>query len=107
MTKLLKEYDNTNNNKNGIPVVEIDEHDVVTDIIDDTGAGSSSQSSINSSKSSGNNTDSRYDYKRVSRWSKNVPLKDIFALDKLFFPINVSDMHWILGIIEYVSWSYQ
>jgi len=94
MTNLLKEYDNTNNNKNGIPVVEIDEHDVVTDGIDDTGAGSSS------SKSSGNNTDSRYDFGSVAQWSKKVPLKDIFELDKMFFPINVSNMHWILGIID-------
>ena len=94
MTKLLKEYDNTNYNKNGNSVVEIDEHGVVTDGIDDTGAGSSS------SKSSGNNTDSRYDFGSVAQWSKKVPLKDIFELDKMFFPINVSNMHWILGIID-------
>ena len=36
----------------------------------------------------------------VARWSKNAPLKDIFDLDKVFVPINVSNTHWILGIID-------
>lgn len=35
-----------------------------------------------------------YEYKNVKRWSKKVPGKDIFALDKVFFPINVGDVHW-------------
>ena len=106
MTALLNQYDNndniisnTTNDNNEHRVVEIDDHDVVTmdvdgGIINDTGTGTFSRSSTNS-----NNT-YRYDYKRVSRWSKKVPLKDIFDLDKLFFPINVSNMHWILGIID-------
>ena len=36
----------------------------------------------------------------VARWSKKVPLNDIFDLDKIFCPINVSNLHWILGIID-------
>ena len=36
-----------------------------------------------------------FDYKQVKRWSKKVPGKDIFGLDKVFFPINVSRMHWV------------
>ena len=41
----------------------------------------------------------RYDYKQVKRWSKNVPGKDLFALDKIIFPINEGQMHWICACI--------
>lgn len=37
----------------------------------------------------------KYDYKNVKRWSKKVPGKDIFKLDKVFFPINQGMMHWL------------
>jgi hypothetical protein len=36
----------------------------------------------------------QYEYRNVKRWSKNVPGKDIFALDKIIFPVNMGDMHW-------------
>lgn len=36
-----------------------------------------------------------YDYKNVQRWSRRVPGKDLFALDKIFFPINDGGQHWV------------
>jgi Ulp1 family protease len=36
-----------------------------------------------------------YDYKNVKRWSKKVPGKDIFKLNKIVFPINQGTAHWI------------
>ncbi len=39
--------------------------------------------------------DGQYDYRNVKRWSKQVPGKDIFQLDKVFFPINQGQMHWL------------
>lgn len=42
--------------------------------------------------------DGVYEYRNVKRWSKKVPGKDIFKLDKIFFPINVSGMHWVCAI---------
>ncbi|KAL3913872.1 MAG: hypothetical protein SGARI_000432, partial [Bacillariaceae sp.] len=43
--------------------------------------------------------DGEYEYKNVKRWSKKVPGKDIFALDKIIFPINMGQMHWICAAI--------
>ena len=40
-----------------------------------------------------------YSYKNVKRWSKKVPGKDIFALDKVFFTCNVSKSHWTCAVI--------
>jgi hypothetical protein len=42
--------------------------------------------------------DGTYEYKNVKRWSKKVPGKDIFKLDKVIFPINVQRMHWICAV---------
>ena len=36
-----------------------------------------------------------YEYRNVKRWSKKVPGKDIFNLDKIVFPINVNRSHWV------------
>jgi sentrin-specific protease 1 len=41
----------------------------------------------------------RYTYSNVKRWSKNVPGKDIFALDKIFIPVNMSNVHWACAVI--------
>jgi sentrin-specific protease 1 len=41
----------------------------------------------------------KYNYNNVKRWSKKVPGKDIFNLDKIFFPINVSRMHWVCAVV--------
>lgn len=43
--------------------------------------------------------DGEYEYKNVKRWSKKVPGKDIFELDKILFPINMGNMHWICAAI--------
>jgi sentrin-specific protease 1 len=43
--------------------------------------------------------DGEYEYSNVKRWSKKVPGKDIFALDKIIFPINMGQMHWICSVI--------
>jgi len=40
-----------------------------------------------------------YEFKNVSRWTANKNFLDIFAMDKLFVPINVSQSHWILAVI--------
>lgn len=42
--------------------------------------------------------DGKYEYRNVKRWSKKVPGKDIFALDKIFFPINQGGYHWICAV---------
>jgi Ulp1 family protease len=39
--------------------------------------------------------DGTYEYRNVKRWSKKVPGKDLFKLNKIFFPINVGGAHWI------------
>jgi sentrin-specific protease 1 len=41
----------------------------------------------------------RYTYSNVMRWSKNVPGEDIFGLDKVFIPVNVSNVHWTCAVI--------
>lgn len=43
--------------------------------------------------------DGKYEYRNVKRWSKKVPGKDIFDLDKILFPINMGNMHWICAAI--------
>ena len=40
-----------------------------------------------------------YDYKNVKRWSKKVPGKDIFKLNKIIFPINQGTAHWICAVV--------
>ena len=40
----------------------------------------------------------QYDYKQVKRWSKKVPGKDIFGLDKVLFPINQGGVHWVCAV---------
>ena len=39
-----------------------------------------------------------YEYRNVKRWSKKVPGKDIFCLDKIVFPINVGGVHWTCAV---------
>jgi sentrin-specific protease 1 len=41
----------------------------------------------------------KYTYSNVKRWSKKVPGKDIFGLDKVFFPCNINMMHWTCVVI--------
>lgn len=43
--------------------------------------------------------DGVYEYKNVKRWSKKVPGKDIFKLDKIIFPINEGRMHWVCAVV--------
>lgn len=45
------------------------------------------------------NVDGTYEYRNVKRWSKKVPGKDIFNLDKIIFPINQGNAHWICGVV--------
>lgn len=40
-----------------------------------------------------------YKYSNVKRWSKKVPGKDIFALDKVCFACNVLQTHWTCVVI--------
>ena len=46
-----------------------------------------------------NTNDGEYQYQNRKRWSKKVPGKDIFALDKIFFLINMGNMHWVCAVI--------
>jgi Ulp1 family protease len=41
----------------------------------------------------------QYEYRNVRRWSKNVPGKDIFSLEKIFFPVNMGELHWICVVV--------
>ena len=43
--------------------------------------------------------DGEYEYRNVKSWSQKVPGEDIFALDKIFVPINIGNMHWISAVI--------
>jgi len=49
------------------------------------------------SKLSGDN--SAYSYKDVKRWTTKAKV-DIFALDSVVFPMNISSTHWALGVID-------
>eukprot|EP00588_Corethron_pennatum_P009003 CAMPEP_0194266106 /NCGR_PEP_ID=MMETSP0169-20130528/1125_1 /TAXON_ID=218684 /ORGANISM="Corethron pennatum, Strain L29A3" /LENGTH=605 /DNA_ID=CAMNT_0039006717 /DNA_START=204 /DNA_END=2021 /DNA_ORIENTATION=+ len=40
-----------------------------------------------------------YCYSNVKRWSKKVPGKDIFQLDKIICPVNVANSHWTCAVI--------
>ena len=42
--------------------------------------------------------DGKYEYRNVKRWSKKVPGKDIFKLDKIVFPINQGNAHWVCAV---------
>jgi sentrin-specific protease 1 len=42
----------------------------------------------------------KYTYSNVKRWSKKVPGKDIFELDKIFIPCNINMMHWTCVMIH-------
>lgn len=41
---------------------------------------------------------SGYRYQNVKRWSKKVAGKDVFALDKIIFPVNVGGVHWTCAV---------
>ena len=43
--------------------------------------------------------DGLYEYRSFKRWSKNIPGKNIFALDRIFFPINRGCMYWMCAVI--------
>lgn len=40
-----------------------------------------------------------YSFKEVRRWTTKAKV-DIFALDHVVFPMNISDTHWALGVID-------
>ena len=40
-----------------------------------------------------------YSYNLVKNWSRRVKGKNIFNLDKIFFPINHNNIHWSLAVI--------
>jgi sentrin-specific protease 1 len=41
-------------------------------------------------------TDKKYCYANIKRWSKNF---DVFEMDKIFFPINLSNTHWAMAVV--------
>jgi len=41
-------------------------------------------------------TDKKYNFANVKRWSKKF---DVFAMEKIFFPINQKNTHWTLAVI--------
>ena len=42
-------------------------------------------------------SEGRYTYKNVSRWSKKF---NVFDADKLFFPVNLSNAHWAMVVVN-------
>ncbi|KAL3802433.1 hypothetical protein ACHAW5_001154 [Stephanodiscus triporus] len=57
------------------------------------------------------NEHGKFNFAAVARLSKMVPGGNIFNLRYLLFPINISDMHWILAVvfmedrcIQYYDW---
>jgi sentrin-specific protease 1 len=48
-----------------------------------------------------NADDEKYNYEEVRRWSKKVPGKNLFDLDKLFIPINQNNTHWMLVVVSF------
>jgi len=41
-----------------------------------------------------------YSYDLVRRWSRHVPGKSLFLLDKIIFPINVNGNHWVCVMVS-------
>ena len=41
-----------------------------------------------------------YKYENVQRWGNRCHGGDMFALDKIFFPININASHWVLVIVH-------
>ena len=39
-----------------------------------------------------------FNYDRVKTWSKKAPGRDLFELDKVLFPINQTNYHWMLAV---------
>ena len=42
----------------------------------------------------------KYNYNNVKSWSSKVIGQNIFALKRLFIPINIGQGHWALGVIH-------
>jgi hypothetical protein len=49
----------------------------------------------------------RYKYRNVMRWSRRVHQSDLFQLDKIFFPCNISQSHWSCVIVTISTCSIQ
>jgi len=41
-------------------------------------------------------------YAGVHRWSRHAPGKNLFTLDKIIFPVNVSGLHWVC-VVAYMN----
>lgn len=41
-----------------------------------------------------------YNYKAIKRWTKKI---DIFALDMIILPINETNSHWFLAVIDFIQ----
>lgn len=37
-----------------------------------------------------------YTYSNVKRWSKKI---DVFAMDRIFMPVNISNSHWVMAVV--------
>ena len=45
------------------------------------------------------NQKGRYNYSNVKTWYKKVPGRNIFNLERIFFPANVNSNHWTLTVV--------
>ena len=45
------------------------------------------------------NQKGRYNYRNVKTWYRNLPGKNIFNLERIFFPANVNSNHWTLTVV--------
>jgi hypothetical protein len=41
-----------------------------------------------------------YEYANVRTWSGRLPIQDIFSVEKIFFPINHSENHWLCVVVN-------
>ncbi len=41
-----------------------------------------------------------YNYRGVKRWTKKAKIHNIFDLERIFFPINISNLHWCMSVVH-------
>ncbi len=42
----------------------------------------------------------KYNYGGVKRWTKKAKIHNIFELERIFFPVNISNLHWCMSVIH-------
>ncbi len=42
----------------------------------------------------------KYNYGGVKRWTKKAKIDNVFELERIFFPVNISNLHWCMSVIH-------